>query len=161
MAIKFSELISKINEKQDVFQQLKKAINDEFLAFLQYSAGIGTCHCDQIKKSFKEKADDEFRHVRMFYEIIQDLGGTYVFKPADLLLNNDCAFAPPFGDGINKIKDNIKSEQCVIASYSTILKLCDFNEKHTKIIKSIIAEEQQHVDELVKLLKKKKKEQHN
>jgi bacterioferritin len=158
MAIKFTELIAQINKQHDIFIQLKKAINDEFLAFLQYSSGIGTCHCEKVKASFKEKANDEFKHALMFYEILQELGGEYIFMPQHLLFGGDCPFSPQIGDSINKITSNIKGEQCAIASYSTMLKLCDFNDKHTKIIKSIIAEEEVHVDELVKLLKEKKKE---
>jgi rubrerythrin len=160
MAINFTELIKKINEHQETFMHLKKAINSEFIAFLQYASGIGACHCEDVKKSFKEKANDEFKHALMFYEILQELGGEYIFTPPNLLFQNDCPFEPQLGDSINKINSNIKGEQCAIASYTTMLKLCDFEPKHEKIIKSIIAEEEVHVNELAKLLKEKKKE-HN
>jgi len=158
MAIKFTELISKLSEYQDIFNALKNAVLDEYTAFLQYNAGAGTCHCEKVKASFIEKANDEFKHIQVFYKIIQELGGTYVFQPHDLLFNTECPFSLPIGNAIKKIEDNIKGENCAIASYSTLLKKFDFSKEHAKDIQSVIDEEKVHVEELVTLLKLKKKE---
>ena len=162
MLIKFTELIKRLTDYQDIFHALKNAVVSEYTAFLQYNAGAGTCHCDKVKASFIEKANDEFKHVQVFYKIIQELGGTYIFQPQDLLFNTDCSpFTLPFGDAIRKIEDNIKGENCAITSYSTLLQKFDFSKEHTKAIQSVIDEEKVHVSELVKLLKFKKKEEKN
>lgn len=153
MPVKFKELVSKLTEYQDMFHHLRKAVNDELGAFLQYTAGNGVCKSDRIKKEFDEHAKEEYNHALMFYTIIQELGGVYVLDPHMMLINNDCGFTPPFGDSIKIIEDNIKGEQCAIASYSTLLTKFDFSKKHKDVIQSIIDDEKKHVQDLVKLKK--------
>lgn len=160
MPVKFKELLLKATEFQDMFHHLKKAINDEFLAFLQYAAGAGKCKSDRIKSEFDEHAKEEYKHALLFYTVLQELGGNYVFDPHIMMVNNDCGFTPPFGEPLEIIEDNIKGEQCAIASYSTLLTRFDFNKRHKDIIQSIIDDEKKHVEDLVKL-KKIFKEEHN
>lgn len=158
MPLTIRELVLNIRDKENTFQNLKKAIVDEYLAFLQYTSGAGISHNKDIIDSFKEKANDEFKHSLMFYDILKELGGTFAFQIQDLFFTTDCGFSPPVGDVISIIESNIKGEQCAVASYSTMLKICNFDTNHTKIIQSIIDEENIHIDELVKLLKKMKQE---
>ena len=163
MAIKFTELLDKIKKSQEVFYALKTAINDESLAMMQYLAGIGICDSDKVKEEFDGHYKDEYRHALLFFKILRDLGGIYVLSPQEMMFNNDCGFIKPLdiditpnSRDINLLLDNIKAEQCAIASYETLLKIHDFSKEHIDIIKSIIKDEEEHRDDLVKILKEKR-----
>ncbi len=156
MALKYKELLFKLAERNTMFCDLKKAINDETLAVLQYMAGIGSCDSDDIKKEFDEHAKDEYRHAFMFHDILKDLGGYYAFNIQSMMMHNDCGFKQPFGISINTIMDNIRGEECAIISYERLLKSYEWNKKHKDMIQSIIDDEKEHRDDLFKLSKKKK-----
>lgn len=156
MAIKYNELLFKLHESEKQMCDVKRAINDETLAVLQYMGGIGVCKSEDIKKEFDEHAKDEYRHAFMFYSILQDLGGEYFFNIPSMMRNNECGFKIPFGNGINRLMDNINAEECAIVSYERLLKSYDWSEKHTSMIESIIKDEKEHRDDLIKLMRKKK-----
>jgi rubrerythrin len=60
----------------------------------------------------------------------------------------------------SKIKINIDAERCAINSYIDLLKSFNFNDKHKRIINGIIADEEQHIKDLDKLMLKYKEEIH-
>jgi bacterioferritin len=157
MAIKYNELLYKMHESNRQLCDLKRAINDETLALLQYMAGIGTCKDEDIKKEFDEHAKDEYRHAFMFYEILHDLGGEYFFNISTIMVNNECGFKVPFGGPINKIMDNIKSEECAIVSYERLLKSYEWDKKHSDMITEIINDEKEHREDLFEIMKENKK----
>lgn len=152
----FKKLAGKMMEYKAIFHHLHKAINDEYNSFLQYASAQGGCNNENIKKEFNEHALEEYKHSLMFYEILTDLGGQYPFHPNALSFKTDCGFRTSCNE-MSKIVDNIKSENCAIVSYNNLLSIFDWNEKHEKMIKSIIADEQEHVNDLIKLLKEVKK----
>lgn len=158
MAIKYKELVASIMDSNAMFNDLKKAINAELTAVLQYLGGYGSCKTEYIKNEFDEHAKDEFRHAKMFYDILNDLGGSYDLTLQCLNLNNECTFKPPFGIGINRIDDNIKSEECAIVTYERLLKKYEWSKEHAAMIQEIIDDEKEHRDDLFELRKKKKKE---
>lgn len=160
MSIKFSELIIKLADYQDMFKHLGKAVNDEFAAFLSYAAANGSCKDERIKKEFDEHAKEEYEHALKFYKIIQDLGGNYFLEsPMNLISNVDCGYISPFGTQLDVINDNIKGENCAIVSYSMLLDKFEFSKEHREIIESIIDDEKKHVKDLLNLVKHVK-EQH-
>lgn len=160
MTIKYEELIKLSRKYNQIFNSLKTAINSESLAVIQYLAGIGACKCEKIKEEFEGHLKDEYRHALLLFDILKDLGGTYSLSPQSMIFNNDCGYMPPMtcleNNNILLLTDNIKAEQCAIVAYQTLLKSYDFNKNHANIIQSIIKDEEQHRDDLAKLLKEKR-----
>lgn len=154
MPVKYKDLVSKISEYQDIFFHLQKAINDEFLAFLQYSAGNGVVESDSVKMEFDEHAKEEYKHALLLFTVLNELGGKYIIEfPSSLMYNNDCGFTSPIGNVVSIIEDNIKGEQCAVTSYSLLLQRFEFKPRHKRIIQSIIDDEKKHISDLLKLKK--------
>ena len=150
--IRYKELQMKAKEMNDIFSDLKKAINDEYNSFFMYSVGMGYCKNEMVKQEFMQHANEEHEHAQILFQIINDLGGKYFPCPESISYPKDCQYLRPSGDDVQKVKDNIKSEQCVIMSYTSLLKSYEWEPQHYAMIQKIINDEEEHIADLEKIL---------
>jgi bacterioferritin len=128
--------------------------------FSNYSSAIINCKEEDLIKEFFEHAEEEHEHALLFADILKDIGGNFVLETLEELnWRSDCKFKPMYGI-FSKIKINIDAERCAINSYIDLLKSFNFNDKHKRIINGIIADEEQHIRDLDKLMLKYKEEIH-
>ena len=157
--IDYKELLKKTRQYDNVFQLLKKAIADEYISFLMYSSAIINCKEEDLIKEFFEHAEEEHEHALLFADILKDIGGNFVLESVEELnWISDCKFKPMYDGILSKIKINIDAERCAINSYTDLLKSFDFSDKHKRIINGIVADEEQHIRDLEKMMLKYKEE---
>lgn len=156
--IRFKELQQKTKEINNIFDDLKKAINDEYISFLNYSIAVGNCKHPLVKQEFMQHASEEHEHALMFFDILNDLGGKHMPHIDSITFKNDCPFVMPVGDNINKVEENIKAEQCAVISYTKLLNAYEWEPEHAQIIQKIINDEEMHIQDLEGILPELKQE---
>lgn len=138
-----------------IVQLLQRAQASEWASFLQYWHHYfmaSDLHSAGVKELFKQHAEDEYEHARMFGERIQQLGGVPCDKPEEI------ARLTPAPTEYNHdlqgmIEADLIGERQAIDFYDEIIRTCGFADNVTrKLFEHAIEEEAHHADEWATLL---------
>lgn len=145
-----------------LINELNKALSDEWLAYYQYWIGskvVKGLLRGPVVNELTEHANDELRHANMLADRILVLGGTPVLNPEDWFKLTNCGYdAPENPETIEVLKQNIKGEQCAIATYNKLLEFVKDKDIVTqRMIEEILSDEIEHEDDLQNILEDIKK----
>ena len=145
-------------ELPKLLEQLNAALSEEWLAYYQYWIGSlvveGAMRSD-VQREFEEHAEEEYMHAKMLAERIIQLEGVPVLDPAQWVTLARCKYAVPLNnDVISILKQNIAAERCAVIRYEEIASFTNNIDFTTcDIAKRIMAEEEQHEQELQDFLR--------
>ncbi|TEA27094.1 ferritin-like domain-containing protein [Candidatus Schmidhempelia bombi] len=142
-------------DRHKVIELLNAALASEWVCVLRYlrhyymAAGL---MMDPIKGEFLEHAKQEQQHADMLAERITQLGGAPDLNPAVFTERSPTEYHE--GTDLQEmIKENLISERIVIDYYrEVILYVGDQDTTTKRIIEHILAEEEDHADELANML---------
>lgn len=142
-------------DRKKVIELLNAALASEWICVLRYlrhyymAAGL---MMDPIKGEFLEHAKQEQEHADMIAERITQLGGAPDLNPAVFADRSPTQYQEG-ADLQEMIKENLISERIVIDYYrELILYIGDQDTTTKRIIEHILAEEEDHADELANML---------
>ncbi|MBN1646194.1 ferritin [Candidatus Woesearchaeota archaeon] len=137
-----------------LIELLNKALADEWLAYYQYWVGAKIVKGpmrSNVEAELKEHAEEEFKHANMLADRIVQLGGTPILNPKVMGGISNCGYDEPTDPHVMKIlEQNIKGEQCAIATYSNMLKKIKFADDpiSANMIRKIMEDEVEHEEDL-------------
>lgn len=136
-------------------QILNEALATEILCVLRYrhhqivAKGI---NFPQVAAEFKEHADNEEEHVRMLAERIDQLGGDPDMNPATILQRSATEYGAK-GDLLDMIRDDLVAERIVIEVYRQMIEWFGAGDSTTRrLLEKILADEEEHANDLADLL---------
>jgi bacterioferritin (cytochrome b1) len=109
---------------------------------------------DQVSAEFSEHAEEELRHAMMAAERVSQHGGQPDFDPTTLAARAHTTYeAPDDSDLTGMLKENLIAERIVISAYQEIIGwLGDGDITTRRMLESILAEEEEHADDMLDLL---------
>ncbi|RJP55885.1 MAG: ferritin [Candidatus Auribacter fodinae] len=140
-----------------LLDMLNKAYADEWLAYYQYWVGAKVASGRMrgiVAGELEEHANEELEHAQKLVERMITLGGTPLLTPEALLKESGCGYDAPT-DPCTKtlLKQNIKGEQCAIATYSKLLDFVKDKDPITyHLVLEILEDEVKHEEDLESLL---------
>lgn len=141
--------------RDEVLRLLNEALATELVCVLRYkrhyfmAKGI---HSDPVKAEFLAHAGEEMMHADLIAKRIVELGGEPNFSPDGLSMRSHAEYAE--GDTLNSmIKENLVAERIAIESYREMIAyLADHDPTTQRMLKEILAVEEEHAEDLVSLL---------
>ncbi len=142
-------------DPREIVALLTRAQASEWSSFLQYWHHYfmaSDIHSAELRDIFKEHAEDEYEHARLFGERIQQLGGVPCDKPEDI------ARLSPMPTEYNHdlrsmMEADLVGERATIDFYDEIIRTCGFDDNVTrKIFEDVVEEEAHHSDDFATLL---------
>lgn len=146
-------------DKQRVIEILNDVVATEVVCFLRYSQhAIAATGIDrtQVAAEFREHARQEMDHGLRAAERVSQLGGTPDFDPATLAARSHTEYVETDENDLRRmLQENLIAERIVITSYQEIIRwLGDTDPTTRRLMESILAEEEEHADDLTDLLAK-------
>ncbi|HTD91079.1 MAG TPA: ferritin-like domain-containing protein, partial [Burkholderiales bacterium] len=138
-----------------VIKLLNEALATELVCVLRYkrhyfmAKGI---HSDPVKAEFLAHAAEEMAHADLLAKRIVELGGAPNFSPDGLSARSHAEYVE--GDTLNAmIREDLVAERIAIESYREMIAyLADHDPTTQKMLKEILAGEEEHADDLASLL---------
>jgi len=142
-------------DREVVCQVLNDALATEIVCVLRYkrhyfmAQGLAS---DSVKAEFKEHADEEQEHADWISERIVQLGGEPDLNPAGLVSRSHSEYVE--GDTlVDMIREDLVAERVAIDSYKEIIAWLDGKDPTThQLMKTILAKEEEHAEDLNSLL---------
>jgi len=142
-------------DRETVLRILNEALATEIVCVLRYkrhyymAAGI---HAGAVAEEFLEHATEEQSHADRIAERITQLGGGPDPDPADLANRSHSEYVE--GEGLlEMIRENLVAERIVIESYSEMIRYLGEDDPTTRrMLEEILANEEDHADDLRTLL---------
>ena len=142
-------------DKEAVIQLLNEALATELVCVLRYkrhyfmAKGI---HSESVKPEFLAHAKEEMAHADRIAKRITELGGEPNFSPDGLSERSHAEYRP--GDTlVSMIKEDLIAERIAIESYREFVAYLANNDPTTqRMIKEILAMEEEHADDMASLL---------
>ena len=142
-------------DRDEVLRLLNEALATEIVCVLRYkrhyfmAKGI---HSDPVKAEFLAHAGEEMMHADLIAKRIVELGGEPNFSPDGLSMRSHAEYVE--GDTLNSmIKENLVAERIAIESYREMIAyLADHDPTTQRMLKEILATEEEHAEDLVSLL---------
>ena len=142
-------------DKEVVLELLNEALATELVCVLRYkrhyfmAKGI---HSESVKPEFLAHAKEEMAHADRIAKRITELGGEPNFSPDGLSERSHAEYVP--GDSlISMIKEDLIAERIAIESYREFVAYLANNDPTTqRMIKEILAMEEEHADDMASLL---------
>lgn len=142
---------------------LREAMIGELVAINEYQEHIAYCPVNEVKEIFEHIMKDEKRHYGMLLELSRKCD-TVQFKKAVEIADHVSIKCKTFNEYIGKkkfsyfslltkIREDIKGELEAIIAYEDIIYLVDDKEA-ISMIKEIVADEKEHVEELTFILQR-------
>lgn len=136
-----------------LFELLKKALADEWLAYYQYWVGAKVVEGPMrgiVEMELNEHAGEELEHAEMLTGRIIQLGGIPILEPKDWYAMTNCGYEAPEDPSAESIlEQNIKGEQCAIEVYQKLLKFVEGKDPITyHLIEKILEDEVEHEEDL-------------
>lgn len=141
--------------------QVVAVLNDvlatEMVCWMRYSRhAISATGIDraQVSSEFGEHAEEEREHAMRVAERINQLGGEPDFDPATLVRRSHTAYDTFADDDLRgMLEENLAAERIVITTYQEIVRWLGEGDVTTRrIMEDILAEEEEHADDLLDLL---------
>jgi bacterioferritin len=142
-------------DRDTVMRLLNEALATELVCVLRYkrhyfmAKGI---HSEGVKAEFLEHANEEMAHADRLAKRITELGGEPNFSPIGLSDRSHAEYVA--GDTLNAmIKEDLIAERIAIESYREMIAYLAENDPTTqRMLKEILAMEEEHADDLSSLL---------
>ena len=142
-------------DRTAVIQLLNEALATELVCVLRYkrhyfmAKGI---HSESVKPEFLQHANEEMAHAHSIAQRITELGGEPNFSPDGLSSRSHAEYMP--GDSlVSMIKEDLIAERIAIESYRELVAYLGNNDPTTqRMIKEILAMEEEHADDMSSLL---------
>lgn len=137
----------------EIVELLNRALADEWLAYYQYWIGskvvVGPMKGEVITE-LTEHAADELRHAEMLVARIIQLGGRPIIDPDDWKKLTNCGYEAPEDPFVRKVlEQNIKGEQCAIATYRKLMEVTKDADPITyEMALEIMRDEVEHEEDL-------------
>ncbi len=142
-------------DRERVIAVLNEVLATELVCNLRYrnhhhmAVGIGG---DVAAAEFLEHAQEEQQHADMVAERIAQLGGVPHFDPAGIAQRSHAEYAEHTSLAA-MVEENLVAERVAIATYSEIVRwLADDDPTTRRIIETILAQEEEHADDMARLL---------
>ncbi len=137
--------------REDIIELLNGALATEIVCTLRYKRHYFTAKgvaSPKIAEEFLVHANEESAHADLLAERIVQLGGEPDFSP-DTLTGRSHADYDASSDLQAMIRANLIAERVAIEAYGQMIKLIGDKDSTTRrILESILAQEQEHADEL-------------
>jgi bacterioferritin len=142
-------------DRETVIRILNEALATEIVCVLRYkrhyfmAQGI---HAQAVAQEFLEHANEEQGHADRIAERITQIGGAPNFSPQGLLTRSHSEYVE--GDSlVDMIREDLVAERVAIESYSEIVRFLGTKDITTRrMMEEILANEEEHADDLQKLL---------
>jgi bacterioferritin len=142
-------------DRVKVIEVLNEVLATEIVCTLRYknhyymAQGI---HAESVANEFLEHANEEQMHVDMVAKRITELNGRPNFDPAGLQTRSHAEFKDV--DTLDEmIREDLVAERIAISTYSEIIRwLANDDPTTRRMIEEILAKEEEHADDLAKLL---------
>jgi bacterioferritin len=142
-------------DREKVIEVLNEVLATELVCTLRYrnhyymAQGI---HSESVAAEFLEHAREEERHADMVAKRITELNGKPNFDPEGLKTRSHAEYA--VGDSLEEmIREDLIAERIAVSTYSEIVRwLADEDPTTRRMIEEILAKEEEHADDLAKLL---------
>jgi bacterioferritin len=144
-------------DKKRLIEVLNDVVATEVVCFLRYSQhAITATGIDraQVAAEFTEHAAEEMQHGLKAAERISQLGGTPDFDPTTLAARSHTEYVTTAETDLDRmLKENLVAERIVITSYQEIIRWVGDSDPTTRrLMEEILAEEEEHADDLNDLL---------
>ena len=141
--------------RDEVVKLLNEALATELVCVLRYkrhyfmAKGI---HSEPVKAEFLAHAGEEMGHADSLAKRITELGGAPDFSPDGLSARSHAEYVE--GDTLHSmIKENLIAERIAIESYREMIAyLGDQDPTTQRMLKEILAVEEEHADDLVSIM---------
>lgn len=142
-------------DRNTVVTLLNEALATELVCVLRYkrhyfmAKGI---HSESVKAEFLQHANEEMAHADQIAKRITELGGEPDFSPDGLSERSHAEYVA--GDTLNAmIKEDLIAERIAIESYREMIAyLGDADSTTQKMLKEILAMEEEHAEDLASIL---------
>ncbi|GIX30865.1 MAG: bacterioferritin [Porticoccaceae bacterium] len=146
-------------DRKVVVKLLNEALATELVCILRYkrhyfmAEGI---YADAARAEFLQHANEEQMHADRIAARIVQLGGEPDFNPEGLLTRSHAEYAEG-KDLIDMIKEDLVAERIAIDSYGEMIRYVGDRDPTTRrLLEDILAQEEEHADDLASLLVKLK-----
>ena len=144
-------------DKKRLIEVLNDVVATEIVCFLRYSQhAIAATGIDraQVAAEFREHATEEMQHGLRAAERVSQLGGEPDFDPASLVARAHTEYVTVDESDLQRmLRENLVAERIVISSYQEIIRWVGDDDPTTKrLMETILAEEEEHADDLTDLL---------
>ncbi len=134
---------------------LQTALATEIVCVLRYKmhfiAAVGI-DSESVKGEFEEHAADEYQHLQLIAERINQLGGTPNLDPEGLATRS----ATEYGHAqnlVDMIKENLIAERIAVEHYRDLIRYFGDNDPTTRVmLEGILAQEEDHANDMHDLL---------
>lgn len=145
-------------DRETVIKVLNDALATEIVCVLRYkrhhfmAKGI---HAQGVAAEFAQHAVEEQAHADLLAERIVQLGGAPDFSPTGLAARSHSEYVE--GEDLTEmIKEDLVAERIAIDSYGELIRYVGDNDPTTRVmLEGILANEEEHADDLSSLLKTK------
>ena len=142
-------------DRDKVIEVLNEVLATEVVCTLRYknhyfmAKGI---HSEAVAQEFLEHSQEEEQHADMVADRIAELGGNPNYDPEGLMTRAHSEYKE--SDSLEvMIREDLVAERIAIATYSEIVRWLGADDPTTRrIIETILAKEEEHADDLSKLL---------
>ena len=146
-------------DKEKVISVLNEVLATETVCVLRYknhyfmAKGI---HASGVEAEFLEHAAQEQAHADMVAKRITELGGKADLNPATLVQRSHAQYGE--GDTLEAmIREDLVAERIAVQTYAEIIRWLGNDDPTTRrMIESILAQEEEHADDMAKLLERVK-----
>ncbi len=146
-------------DREAVIGLLNEALATELVCVLRYkrhyfmAKGI---HSDPVKAEFLAHAGEEMNHADRLAKRVVELGGEPNFSPDGLSARSHAEYVE--GDTLNAmIREDLIAERIAIESYREMIAyLANHDPTTQQMLKEILADEEEHADDLASLLESTK-----
>jgi bacterioferritin len=140
-----------------VLSVLNTSLATEIVCVLRYKAhyyGAKGLNAEPAAAEFLEHAGEEQVHADRLAERINQLGGTPEMDPDTLMARSHTEYKTP--DALREmIKEDLVAERVVIQAYTETIAWLGHNDPTTRrIFEEILAEEEEHADDMLTLLQR-------
>lgn len=142
-------------DRERVIEVLNQVLATELVCVLRYKRHFYTAKgldAGPVAAEFQQHANEEMQHADMVAKRITELQGEPDFSPHGLATRSHSEYVE--GDTlVEMVKEDLVAERVAIASYQEIVRwLGDGDPTTQQVIKTILAVEEEHADDLVNLL---------
>lgn len=142
---------------EELLESLNRAYCDEWFAYYQYWLGAKVVKGpmkDAVIVELEQHATEELNHALSLTRRIIQLGGTPIDSPKDWYHWTNCGYEAPSEPFVeNILQQNVKSEQCAIATYQKLMQKIGTSDPVTyDILLHILEQEIEHEEDLEALL---------
>ena len=144
-------------DRDTVIKLLNEALATEIVCVLRYKRHYYTAmgiHAQPVADEFLEHANEEQGHADEIAERITQLGGEPNFNPEGMLSRSHSEYVE--GEGLlEMIREDLVAERIAIESYTEMIRYLGDNDPTTRrMLEEILANEEDHADDLRTLIER-------